>query len=68
MSNEKGTQICLNCSFWNSKTLCQNKKAKRRWFANQKNNCSYFYGNLLAIDWNKATPVGARPSTFSKNG
>ena len=62
-----GTQLCKNCNHWHRKLHCQNTKAKKVWFANQRNGCDYFDGELVQIDWSKATPIGARPSTFSRH-
>lgn len=64
----KGTQLCRNCSFCdlNNRGRCTNPKAKKVWAINQRNGCDYFDGEVLFIDWDKAVPVGYRPSTFSK--
>lgn len=62
----KGTQLCLNCIYLGEKGKCKNKKASQLWFTNQRNGCDFFDGKLVNIDWNKAVPIGYRPSIISK--
>ncbi|MGF7010552.1 hypothetical protein M2146_001076 [Lachnospiraceae bacterium PF1-22] len=61
-----GTQFCKNCEFIRQHGKCKHPKAKKVWATNQRNGCDYFKGELVQVDWDKATPVGYRPSTFSK--
>jgi hypothetical protein len=61
-----GTQLCKNCVYCGEKGKCKNSEATQVWATNQRNGCDYFHGELVQIDWSKAIPVGARPSTFSK--
>ena len=63
----EGDQFCMNCESCGEHGGCTNKKAVQVWFTNQVNKCKYFKGQLEQVDWSKATPVGARPSTFSRN-
>lgn len=63
-----GTQLCKNCNYcdMNNRGKCFNTKAEQVWATNQRNGCDFFDGELVQIDWSKATPVGYRPSTFSR--
>lgn len=61
-----GTQLCKNCDFCGEHSKCTNMKAKQSWAINQRNGCGYFCGELVQINWNKAVPLGARPSTFNR--
>lgn len=68
VKNINGTQLCKNCDFCDmgNRGKCTNSKAKKVWATNQINGCDFFKGELVQIDWNNATPIGYRPSTFSK--
>lgn len=63
-----GSQFCMNCKYIGERGCCKHPKAKNTWATNQRNGCDFFDGELVQIDWNKATPIGYRPSTFSREG
>ncbi|MCU7380492.1 hypothetical protein OBO34_19455 [Clostridiales Family XIII bacterium ASD5510] len=60
----KGTQLCMNCEHCGERGKCKNPVANQVWAVNQRNGCDFFKGNLVHTDWDKAVPVGYRPSTF----
>lgn len=62
----EGSQFCMNCEYIGERGKCMHPLAEQVWHINQLNDCDYFRGELEQIDWSKATPVGYRPSTFSK--
>lgn len=61
-----GTQLCRNCVYCGEHGKCENTNAKQVWAVNQRNGCDYFSGEFINVEWNKAIPMGYRPSTFSK--
>lgn len=61
-----GTQLCKNCTYCGEHGKCKNPNAEQVWAINQRNGCDFFEGELIDIDWNKTTPIGYRPSIFSK--
>lgn len=64
ISKVNGTQLCKNCTYCGEHGKCKNPNAKQVWATNQRNGCDYFEGELIHIDWSKATPKVIRPSAF----
>jgi len=67
MASER-SQFCMDCKYIGERGRCLHPIAEQKWNTNVRNNCMHFDGEAKIIDWDKAVPVGYRPSTFSRSG